>query len=372
MNKTILMLGLAAGLLSACSNKSVEGGYTINGTADGTADGDTIFYARMAGYYNYMPIDTAIVTDGKFFFTGKQEGADLRYIVAIHNGENVGEAEVVVENTNYEVTIYGREKKADIKGGQAQQLWDKMVAFLTDVPEEVSENYIKLNDQSASDEERAAAQEALMEFSRNQTESVKKFVVDNAPSAFSDMVLGYYLEGFEQFNIDVDSVVGTLAKAGFPQASRIVEEREAQQKTAEGKPYIDFEATKTDGDKLKISSVVESNKLTLIDFWASWCGPCRAEMPFVIDAYEKFHGKGFEIVGVSLDNSKDAWLGAIDQLKMNWLNVSDLAGWDCEYAALYNVRAIPSNFLVNKDGIIVGKNLRGDDLAAKIAEELAK
>lgn len=369
MKKTILMLGLAAGLLSACDNKGVEGGYTINGSADGTADGDTIFYVRMAGYYNYMPLDTAIVTDGKFFFTGKQEGADLRYIVAIHNGENVGEAEVVVENTNYEVTIYGRNKKADVKGGQAQQLWEKLNNYMSDIPEEVSESYAKFNNQASTDDERAAAQAVLEDFSRSQAEYVKNFITDNAPSAFSDMVLGYYYEAFQQAELNVDSLVDNLAKAGYPTATSIVEELEAQKKTEVGSTFIDFEAAKTNGEMLKISSVVENNKLTLIDFWASWCAPCRAELPNVVEAYNKYHSQGLEIVGVSLDHSKDAWLGAIEQLDLKWLNVSDFEG---ENATLYKVRTIPSNFLINAKGEIVGKNLRGEELAAKIAEELAK
>ena len=137
-----------------------------------------------------------------------------------------------------------------------------------------------------------------------------------------------------------------------------------------GEQYTDIQLPGIQGNIVKISDYISKNKYTLIDFWASWCGPCRAEMPTVVKAYTDYHDKGFEVVGVSLDNDKEAWLQAIELLRMPWPQMSDLRGWDCEGAQLYNVRSIPSNVLIDQQGNIIAKDLRGEDLLNKMAELL--
>ena len=111
-------------------------------------------------------------------------------------------------------------------------------------------------------------------------------------------------------------------------------------------------------------------KYVLLDFWASWCGPCRAENPNVVAAYQKFKGKNFTIVGVSLDNNKDAWENAIKSDGLAWTQVSDLKGWQSQAAALYNVQSIPSNFLIDTAGKVIAKNLRGKDLEEALSSVL--
>ena len=137
-----------------------------------------------------------------------------------------------------------------------------------------------------------------------------------------------------------------------------------------GQDFKDIKAATPDGGELSVGEVAANAKVLLIDFWASWCGPCRAEMPNVKAAYEKFHPQGFEIIGVSLDSDGEAWKKAIADLGMTWPQISDLQGWDCEGASTYAVRAIPATVLI-KDGKIVARDLRGDKLAEKV-EELLK
>jgi len=140
--------------------------------------------------------------------------------------------------------------------------------------------------------------------------------------------------------------------------------------TEVGQRYIDIELPGIQGNKVSVSDYVGSNKFTLVDFWASWCGPCRAEMPYVVKAYTDFHAKGFEVVGVSLDNNREAWLAAIEQLRMPWPQMSDLKGWECAGAALYNIRSIPANVLIDQHGTILAKDLRGDNLLQTVANLL--
>ena len=136
----------------------------------------------------------------------------------------------------------------------------------------------------------------------------------------------------------------------------------------DGIQYIDFGMETPEGAPIKVSDFVSKNKYTLIDFWASWCGPCHAEMPTVVRAYDEFHSKGLEIIGVSLDNNKGDWVRALRDLKMTWPQMSDLQGWECAGAQLYGVRSIPSNFLIDQKGRIVAQDLRGEGLIQKLDE----
>lgn len=143
---------------------------------------------------------------------------------------------------------------------------------------------------------------------------------------------------------------------------------EAAKTTGVGQKAPLFAQGDVDGKLVKLTDF--KGKYVLVDFWASWCGPCRAENPNLVKAYAKYKEKGFEVLGVSLDqpSGKKAWIEAIQKDGLTWTNVSDLKGWNNEVAVLYGVRAVPTNYLVGPDGLIVAKNLRGTELEAKLVE----
>jgi thiol-disulfide isomerase/thioredoxin len=135
-----------------------------------------------------------------------------------------------------------------------------------------------------------------------------------------------------------------------------------------GEKFRDLVEHDPDGNSHKLSEYVGHGKWVLVDFWASWCGPCRGEMPNVVAAYNQYHDKGFEIVGLSFDKDKDAWVKAIKDWEMPWIHLSDLKYWETVAAGVYSITGIPDNILVDPEGIIVARGLRGDSLEAKLAE----
>ena len=135
-----------------------------------------------------------------------------------------------------------------------------------------------------------------------------------------------------------------------------------------GKPFTDLEMNDTEGKAHKLSEYCGKGHYVLIDFWASWCGPCRMEMPNVKENYEKYHAKGFDVVGLSFDNKADAWKKAINDMGLNWIHLSDLKGWRSIAAQTYGIQGIPASLLVDPKGIIVARDLRGEALGKKLAE----
>lgn len=167
--------------------------------------------------------------------------------------------------------------------------------------------------------------------------------------------LNYYTEfGSEQ----IDTLLSMMNEKTLKDKniSNIYNTIQKQKQISAGSEYIDISATTPDGETLALSDLVGKTDYVLVDFWASWCGPCRASMPAVKAMYNRYQGK-LQILGVSLDNNKEAWLNAIQSMELNWYHISDLQGWQAAAAKEYGVNAIPCTLVIDKKGVIVGRNM---------------
>lgn len=348
--------------------------YHVTGTAEGTVDGDTIYLAVMTGFFQLAPTDTAIVKNGTFAFDGTIDGADLRVAVATHKGKTIGMTDFVLENAPIALQIFPQDsnKKPVVKGDEAQKLYDEISKEDEILAKEMDGPYDILKDSTHTQEEKAKAKAQLDSLGKVNTANHYNFIMTHIPSPISDMLLQWYAQDMteEQINAILDKMSAAIIQ--YQNYKQIMAERRAAKATAVGQHYTDVTLKGTDGKTdIRLSDYVSKNRYTLLDFWASWCGPCRAEMPNVVKAYNSYHSKGLEIVGVSLDNNRKAWIKAINTLKMPWPQMSDLKGWNSAAGAAYNIKAIPANVLIDNNGNIIAKDLRGEELLKKM-EELFK
>jgi peroxiredoxin len=203
-----------------------------------------------------------------------------------------------------------------------------------------------------------------------ETSVIKKDFVISHPSSFvSPVILAGLINNMSLPEMEpiINSMSPDVVKIKTVQDLKL--RIEAFKSVLPGKKAPDFTLPDVNGNQVSLSSLI-GPKALLIDFWAAWCGPCRNENPNVVAVYQKFHKKGFDIIGVSLDRNKADWTSAINEDKLTWTHVSDLKYFNCAAARLYAVNSIPSNFLLNREGIIVATNLRGNDLSKEVKKLL--
>ena len=261
-----------------------------------------------------------------------------------------------------------------VKGGQAQADYMKLRKMQLPFEERMSPLYTEYATarKEKNKEEMEKIEASLEALDASMKENVyAKFISENKSSPVALYALKQYA-GWDMEPAKIEPIFAALPEAtrNYPSAIRFKESIETAKKTAVGAMAMDFTQNDTLGKAVSLSSF--RGKYVLVDFWASWCGPCRVENPNVVRMFNQYKDKGFTVLGVSLDreNAKEKWMKAIHDDNLTWTHVSDLKYWDNEVAKQYGIRAIPQNILVDPSGRIVARNLTGKKLESKLAELL--
>lgn len=365
MNKRVILYALSVITLGmfACSSPAPKNSYTINGEIQGLKDSLIYFRTNSA---DSVIIDSAKVAEGKFTFKGKSPEPKM---AAIYLQDRRGGFNFYLENADIDIKgTVDSMSGVKITGAPTQKEFEKFQASIE--PINAEEDSLFQQYQTAKmqgDTAAVAAIEKKANGLNDKKEVASKEFIDANPKSFVSLNLLKNLTYSTDYT-NLNKMYTSLDTAIQHSASgtKIAEQLDLMKKTAVGQPAVDFTLNDVNGKPVSLSSF--KGKYVLVDFWASWCGPCRAENPNVVKAYNQYKDKGFTILGVSLDEDEAQWKQAIKKDKLAWTQVSDLKGWDAEVAAKYGVKAIPANFLIDKEGTIIGHNLRGDALTAKLAE----
>lgn len=362
MRKILAILGLALAIVSCQSAKNE---YSINGSISGVETGKVYLQKLVDG--QPQSIDTAEVVDGKFVFKGKMEIPDIR-ILRLNEQDYF--AQFFLDNAKINVQAKKDSlRNTKITGSPSQDIFqiyiDEMEKLNKDVMTIQQKFQAAQSSGNSNEAEKAKIEyQAMMDNNKVYT---KNFVKENSASVVSAYIALIQLANQVEAD-ELDSIASRFApEIGTSEYVVKIKEMVAEQKkTAVGVVAPDFTMNDQEDKPVQLSSL--RGKVVMIDFWASWCAPCRQENPNVVKLYEQYHSKGFEILGVSLDRSKDDWLNAIKDDKLTWIHVSDLQYWQNAAARLYGVNSIPQTYLLDQDGKIIAKGLRSEELAKKLAE----
>ena len=359
---TYLVIATAAlGMVACTGNKA---GYVITGTVEGAADGDTVYLQEATGR-NLTKLDTAVISKGTFTFDGTQDAVVSRNVTCEVNGEPLM-IDFFLENGKINIALTKDNDSAT--GTSNNDAYQAIRTQINDISQKMNAIYEAMGDSSLSDEQKEAKQKEGAQLEEEYDKVIKEGVQKNITNP-----VGVFLFKQTFYNNSTEENAALLEQipANFQNDETIVkvkEQTEKQKKTAVGTKFIDFEMQTPEGKTVKLSDYAGKGKVVLVDFWASWCGPCRREMPNLVEAYAQYKGKNFEIVGVSLDQDAAAWKESIKKLNMTWPQMSDLKFWQSEGAQLYAVNSIPHTVLIDGDGTIIARGLHGEGLQAKLTE----
>lgn len=377
--KEFFLFAVSAAMLASCDPLPK---YKINGTVSNPALNGKYVYLCDLNSRNNLPMDSALVENGAFSFKGTQSSPLLTLIKfnetdlfpgGQKDTRDYGPGENAIFSTILVLVNAPIQVKLDtvsVISGTPEN--DKLQAFVNGI-NDIRNQSAYLDEKLAvyrelPPQEQREVEKAYDGFMEKRTGLAKEYIQNNSDKLSG----GYILWTFRYFlNEDDQQVLVEKADSLFksaPGMPSLIRYLEIVKSVAVGKPFKDFIMNDTKGVSHKLSDYVGKGNYVLIDFWASWCSPCRKEMPNLVEAYKQYHKKGFEIVGISLDNKLENWEKGIQDLTITWPQLSDLKGWQNEGAALYGVNSIPATFLVGPDGTIIAKQLHGDGLKEKLKE----
>lgn len=357
-------------ILISCNKDSNS--YNIDGTATGFADGTEIYVFEIVKNQP-APIDTLYINNEKFEGSfSKTDDISIRYFQVDKFNSSIV---YFPENVDLKAVLYKDSITSSYVIGSPQNVAYKSFSAKIREYNNQKQNNVQRFQQARNEQDNLLATQIQQENNaliQQERTFKKEFALNNPNSIFSVMLMTELLSKKEVNFVDADQLLKNLSpKVAAMPLTKDLELLIANSKRAEvGTKAPDFSGPTPNGEMLSLQETL--GKYTIIDFWASWCRPCRMENPNVVRVYNKYHDKGLNIISVSLDKpgQNERWIKAIKDDKMDWYHISNLKFWNDPIAKMYNVRSIPATFLLDENGNIIAKNLRGPALETKIASLL--
>lgn len=398
MKKVFLFL-LCALCLLACQQKK-EDGFTIQGTLNGDAEGGRVMLQSITD--ESVMLDSVVVKNGKFTLKGKVDAPGMYAMVIDINEPNAEEPDYhnkmfnvrfYLENSDmtFEGDIaklpsyyYNPERSGEfvLKGSASQDLYNALNASISKPAKELedwsrkySEEYIIPEMEGKDATERGIEiVKAEKPLSKQVKDLKMKFIKENPASVVAFDEVFYIINGYSYTptSAEIDELMAILEGpwAGTKQFEELKEIAATTKKLAIGEPYIDIELLNAKGEKVKLSSLVEKDKYVMLEFWASWCGPCRGEIPHLVKVHNKY--KDFQIISISVDDKDSDWQKAMKEEGMVWTQLRNPDGLKGVVQEVYNITGVPTCILLDKEGNFYKTNMRGAYLDEFLVETYGK
>ena len=351
--------------LTACQSNT----YKINGSVEGLSDGDTLYITR--DMETGHPSDTLIVSDGKFTASGAADSTMLCMIYSARNNEI--NAPFFVEPGNITIHLSKKPGGSTVGGTKINKQWQELNDSVMAIGKDINRIAEHIYSNNLPEVEQQQGMRQMEQLNERFISCVVRIAERNIDNEFGYFLLTYY----------PDEIIAPATRKRLieqlpaemrqrPAIQQIEKDLAAAAQTAEGTTLSDFSQPTPAGDELSVMSEVGQHQLTILDFWASWCGPCRQEMPEMLKLYADYKDRGLGIIGISLDNERDAWLTAINKLGLPWPQMSDLKGWENAAAQMFHITSIPHTIVVDQRGRILQRGLRSQQLRQFVEEQLGK
>ncbi|MCC3152930.1 TlpA disulfide reductase family protein [Hymenobacter sp. BT770] len=372
MMKSVFVAATVLGLANGCQNAVASDGYEVSGQLKNAPAGTVIHLSELVANQFVEKGQAKTDASGKYTFKGTSATPSVFQLKV----DDANQVLLMLDNKSH-VQLNGDAKSLaatyTVKGSKDSEVLQQLIQVMQGTKSELEglgQRYNAAGQAGKADEMKAIEKQYYVIQGSNNAK-IKSVIRHNATAVVGGFAVGAFLNPDEEFQF-ADSIATIQRKVNpnSPFTKDLTARLEPMRATASGALAPEINLPKPDGGTLALSSL--RGKYVLLDFWASWCGPCRQENPNVVKAYNQFKDKGFTIYSVSLDQDKAKWQKAIESDGLTWNHVSDLAGWNSVGGAAYGVKSIPQSFLIDPQGKIIAKNLRGEALAAKLAEVLNK
>ncbi len=368
---SILVAGFLAIVVVSCgeTQKSKKNtNFNLHVTITGMGDSTMVFLKERVDD-GWKTVDSSLLTDSKASLSGHIESPDVQYLVI---DKVRGAFPIFMEQGDINFTSDKNNPRGyKVENSKSHTAYENFMGNVLgsfDQKVQALGSKYGMAQRNGDTAEVARLEDEYEGIQNDKKNAMLNYVKENSSSVVGPYIIysNAYMFELNQLEDAVNSTDQSLTNNKYV---KLLKDKVATLKRVQiGQPFIDFTQDDPQGNPVSLASVVEKNKYVLVDFWASWCQPCRGENPNVVNAFQKYHDKGFTVFGVSFDSKKDNWIKAIQDDGLTWIHVSDLKGWGNAAGKLYGIQSIPQNILIGPEGKIIARNVRGKALQNKLKE----